>query len=195
MSRKIPPGHPLSLFLDLERADDAHHGIEPVFTADEVLIRVEELAAALARWFDDDTPVAQVVMNGAMMFAADLSRALSSRGLVLEMDFLTIEKDRRAGTRRLVTASDRPVHSRDVLVIDDIYETGRTLSLAREHFLGLGAASVTFVALLDKSGGQQREDRPDFIGFDCPDVFVIGYGMDVAYRYRELPFIGKMGRA
>lgn len=185
---------PVPMFFDWDRADDAHHGVEPIFSADEIVTRVEELAASLCRWFDDE-PVAHVVMNGAVMFAADLTRAMSSRGAVLEMDFLTVEKNRRDGTRKLVAATNRPVNNRDVLVIDDIFETGRTMTLARDHFTALGASSVTFVALLDKSQGNTGDLKPDFTGFDCPDVFVIGYGMDVAYRYRELPFIGKMGRA
>jgi len=189
MKRPAPPS-----FFDWNRADDAHRGIEPIFTADEIVNRVEEIADSLARWFDDE-PVAHVVMNGAVMFATDLVRAMSSRGAVMEMDFLTVEKNRREGTRRLIAATNRPVHNRDVLVIDDIFETGRTLKLAREHFLALGASSVTFVALLDKSQGKVSDVAPDFTGFQCPDVFVIGYGMDVAYRYRELPYIGKMGRA
>ena len=176
------------------RAGDAHHGIEPVFTADEIVTRVDELAGALARWFDTE-PVAQVIMNGAMMFAADLTRAMSVRGCVMEMDFVRMNKDRDAGTVELVATSKLDVKGRDVLLIDDIFDTGRAIDLARHHFTEQGADSVTSVVLLDKSNGRETISRPDFVGFDCPDVFVIGYGMDIGYRYRELPFIGKMGQA
>ena len=181
-------------FFDWNKAGDAHHGIEPVFTADEIVAKVDDLASRLTRWFDTE-PVAQVVMNGAMMFAADLTRAMSSRGCVMEMDFIRLERNRKEETVKLIAASELPVEGRDVLVIDDIFEHGRTLTFARDYFLALGAESVTSVVLLDKSAGRATNINPDFVGFECPDIFVIGYGMDIAYRYRELPFIGKMGRA
>lgn len=191
MSRKGPP---VDLLFDWDRAGDNQHGVEPIFTSDEIVNRVEELAGALHRWFETE-PVAMVVMNGAMMFAADLVRAMSARGTVMEMDFITVKKNRRAGTRDLIAAADRPVEDRDVLIIDDIFETGKTLSFARDHFLAQGAQSVTSVTLLDKSAGRQVLLKPDFIGFECPDIFVIGYGMDIGFRYRELPFIGRLGQA
>ncbi len=181
-------------FFNWELASDAHHGIEPIYTSEEIITRIEELADQLVRWFDTE-PVAQVVMNGAMMFAADLTRAMSSRGCVMEMDFIHLKKARNKDHVELRSASDLQVKGRDVLVIDDIFEHGRALRFAKNYYERLGAESVTSVVLLDKSGGHVTNIKPDFIGFECPDVFVIGYGMDVAYRYRELPFIGKMGRA
>lgn len=181
-------------FFDWNKAGDAHHGIEPVFTADEIVAKVDDLAARLVRWFDEE-PVAQVLMNGAMMFAADLSRAMSVRGCVMEMDFIQTEKNRENGRVNLIAASNLDVKGRDVLLIDDIYDDGGSLAFAYDHFMSAGAQSVTSVVLLDKSGGRDTKIKPDFVGFECPDIFVIGYGMDVAYRYRELPFIGKMGRA
>lgn len=181
-------------FFDWNKASDAHHGVEPVFTADEIITKVDDLAVRLVRWFDEE-PVAQVLMNGAMMFAADLSRAMSVRGCVMEMDFIQTSKDPKTKKVDLVAASNLDVRGRDVLLIDDIYDDGGSLSCAYEHFNALGAQSVTSVVLLDKSGGRDTKIKPDFVGFECPDIFVIGYGMDIAYRYRELPFIGKMGRA
>jgi hypoxanthine phosphoribosyltransferase len=181
-------------FFNWNKAGDAHHGIEPVFTADEIISKVDDLAERLTLWFDEE-PVAQVLMNGAMMFAADLSRAMSVRGCVMEMDFIQVEKNRKTSTANLIAASNLSVKGRDVLLIDDIFDDGATLSFAYEHFNALGAESVTSVVLLDKSGKRGTKIKPDFVGFECPDIFVIGYGMDIAYRYRELPFIGKMGRA
>lgn len=184
----------MDYFFDWDKAGDAHVGIEPIFTADEIVNKVDELAGRLTRWFDTE-PVAQVAMNGAMMFGADLSRAMSMRGCVMEMDFIHVTKNRQKSTIELKATTDLPVKGRDVLIIDDIFEQGRTLTAMREYFLSLSAESVTSVVLLDKSDNNTTSIRPDFIGFECPDVFVIGYGMDIAYRYRELPFIGKMGRA
>lgn len=179
---------------DAMLAESPSLGIQPIFTADEISERMADMAESIAHWFEEDL-VAQVVMNGAFMFASDLTRALANHDIVIEMDFLTVEKDRRKGTRSLGFASNRPVLNRDVLIIDDIFETGRTLKMAHDHFTKLGASSITSVALLDKSKGRDVAMRPDYIGFDCPDYFVIGYGMDIGYRYRELPFIGRIGQA
>lgn len=179
---------------DWQEKDESYHGIEPIFTPEDIAGRVDELATVLARWFDDE-PVGQVVMNGAFMFAADMTRALSARGIIMEMDFITVEKNRRTGERSLTFATNRPVADKDVLIIDDIFETGNTLLMARDHFMALGASSVTSVVLLDKSKGQNVGIKPDYVGFECPDIFVIGYGMDIGYRFRELPFIGKLGQA
>ncbi|WP_374762875.1 phosphoribosyltransferase [Yunchengibacter salinarum] len=184
----------ISALHDWGRSEPSVHGVEPVHTAAEIAARVDELAASLTSWLEGE-PVAQVIMNGAFMFAADLTRAMSARGSVVEMDFITLEKDRRAGTVSLLAASDRPVADRDVLIIDDIFETGHTLSYALDHYERLGAASVTSVVLLDKSAGRETVCRPDFTGFRCGDMFVVGYGMDVGHRFRELPFIGRMGSA
>lgn len=185
-----PPG----LLFDWRDADDNHHGIEPVFTAEEIMARVEELAGGLHRWFKTE-PVVEVMMNGAMMFASDLVRSMSARGMVMEMDFIHVHKDRKAKTATVAAASNRPVDGRDVLLIEDVFETGQSLAVARDHYLGLGANSVTTIALLDKSAGKPTAITPDFIGFECPAIFVIGYGMDIGFRYRELPFIGRLGQA
>lgn len=183
-------------FFNWGRARDAHHGIEPLFTAGEIVERVEELAKILSHWFnDDEEPVAEVIMNGAVMFGADLVRALSSRGVVMEMDFIQLQRNRKEGDVKLIAASNRPVTGRHVLIIDDIYDTGHSLLFAKEHFYRLGAEQVTSVVLLDKSAGRETVAQPDYIGFECPDVFVIGYGMDIGFKYRELPFVGKLGSA
>ena len=191
MSRRTPPP---DLFFDWDKAGDNHHGVEPIFTRDEIIARVDELAGQLDHWFESE-PIVEVIMNGAMMFAADLVRAMSARGAVMEMDFIRLKKHRREGRVELLSASNLPVDGRDVLLVEDIFETGRTLAFARDHYLALGARSVTSVTLLDKSNNRKTLLQPDFIGFQCPDIFVIGYGMDIGFRYRELPFIGRLGQA
>lgn len=191
MKPKTPP---VDILLEWERAVDKHHGVEPLFSAEEIAVRIDELAKSLCRWFDTE-PIAQVMMNGAMMFAADLTRAMSARGMVMEMDFIRVKSEKKAGRVEMLASSELPVKDRDILLITDLFETGRALNHAKEHFIARGAQSVTTVALLDKSNNRSTLLNPDFIGFECPDIFVIGYGMDVGYRYRELPFIGRMGQA
>ena len=91
----------------------------------------------------------------------------------------------------LFRSAEIDVAGRDILLIDDILDSGRTLEFARHHLLGKGAASVRVCVLLEKERGENTLFRgnPDFVGFPCPDGFVTGYGMDVAHKYRGLPFI------
>jgi hypoxanthine phosphoribosyltransferase len=87
---------------------------------------------------------------------------------------------------------DAPVEGRDVLLIDDILESGKTLRHTRDIILSRGARSVSIAVLLDKRGRRQVELEADFVGFECPDHFVVGYGMDAGHFFRELPFVGVM---
>ncbi len=91
---------------------------------------------------------------------------------------------------RMVKDIDSEVEGRDILLIDDILESGRTLRFARELMLERGAANVSVAVLLDKQNKREEALEADYAGFCCPDKFVVGYGMDVAYAFRELPFVG-----
>jgi hypoxanthine phosphoribosyltransferase len=91
---------------------------------------------------------------------------------------------------RIVRDIESDVAGRNVLLIDDILESGRTISFAKEMMLKRGAASAQIAVLLDKTGKRTADIKADYVGFECPDYFVVGYGMDVAHAYRELPFVG-----
>ena len=91
---------------------------------------------------------------------------------------------------RILKDIDSDVHGRDILLIDDILESGRTLLFAKELMYERGARSVSIAVLLDKKVKRQTDLEADYVGFECPDYFVVGYGMDVAYAFRELPFVG-----
>ena len=169
--------------------------IEPLFRADQIMKRVEAIADLIAA--EGGGPyLVEIILNGAVMFGADLTRALSRRGVAIEMDFIALSSYGRdmesSGTVELAAEARGAIKDRTVLIIDDILETGRTLEFARDYFLDRGAAHVLICVLLDKSLGKEVRVKPDFTGFACPDEFVVGYGMDHAYRYRELPFIGRM---
>lgn len=174
--------------------------LKTLYSAAEIATRVEEMADAIVALHDNyGTPLlVEVIMNGAVVFAADLVRALSRRGLVIEIDFIALSsygKGQKSSGHVVLEADARgAIAGRDVLLIDDILETGRTLSFARDYFLSKGAARVLTGVLLDKSAGRTTHIKADFVGFACPDLFVIGYGMDYAYRYRELPYIGYVDR-
>ena len=167
--------------------------IVTLFSADEIAERIEHLADAIVAAAKRPLLV-EVIMNGAVIFGADLVRALSRRGQVVEMDFIALSSygkgTESSGDVVLEADARGAIAGRDVLLIDDILETGRTLAYARDYFASRGAAQVLTCVLLDKSAGRDPVIRPDFAGFPCPDLFVIGYGMDYAYRYRELPYIG-----
>lgn len=166
--------------------------IEPLFTAEEIARRNVELAADIASGPIKDLLVISV-LKGSFIFAADLIRALHHVGLAPEVEFITLSSY-GAGTVsqgvRIIKDIDSEVRDRDVLLIDDILESGRTLTFAKELMMERGARHVSIAVLLDKLDKRQTALEADYVGFQCPDHFVVGYGMDVAYAFRELPFVG-----
>lgn len=167
--------------------------IATLFSAADIEKRVEDLADAI-KGAARRPLLVEVIMNGAIIFGADLVRALSRRGLAVEIDFIALSsygRGQKSSGEILLEADARgAIAGRDVLLIDDILETGRTLAFAKSYFERREAARVMTCVLLDKSARHTPRVAPDFTGFICPDRFVVGYGMDHAYRYRELPFIG-----
>ncbi|MCQ2003071.1 hypoxanthine phosphoribosyltransferase [Rhizobium sp. NRK18] len=166
--------------------------IEPLFTAEQIAERNRTLAAQIASGPTSDLLVI-AVLKGSFIFAADLIRALHDAGLAPEVEFITLSSY-GSGTVskgvRIVKDIDSDVKDRDVLLIDDILESGRTLLFAKELLYERGARHVSIAVLLDKSVKRSEKLEADHVGFECPDYFVVGYGMDVAYAFRELPFVG-----
>jgi hypoxanthine phosphoribosyltransferase len=134
------------------------------------------------------------ILKGSFVFAADLIRALHDAGLAPDVEFLSLSSygtgTESSGTVNVVRDIDSEVKGRDVLLIDDILESGRTASFARQMMVERGARSVEMAVLLDKAEKRVLPIDADFVGFPCPDFFVIGYGMDVAHAFRELPYVG-----
>lgn len=128
------------------------------------------------------------------MFAADLVRALHVIGISAEIDFLTLSSygSMRVSSGKVEVVQDirLDVTGRDVLVVDDIIDTGRTIAFVRDRLAQRGARRVAVVALCAKPSRHKRAVEPDYVGFVCPDEFVVGYGMDVGQTYRQLPYIG-----
>jgi hypoxanthine phosphoribosyltransferase len=114
-------------------------------------------------------------------------------GISPEVEFIFISSygaGTTAGEIRVLRDIDNDVTGRDILLIDDILESGNTLKYTRDLMLSRGAKNVDIAVLLDKRMRRKADIEPDFVGFDCPDHFVVGYGMDVAHAFRELPFVG-----
>jgi hypoxanthine phosphoribosyltransferase len=141
-----------------------------------------------------ENPLVVSVLKGSFVFAADLIRALHDAGMSPEVEFISLSSYRdgtvSAGEVTVLRDIESDVAGRDVILIDDILESGRTLSFARDLMLSRGAKRVGIAVLLDKPGKLAQPLAADHVGFTCPDLFVVGYGMDVAHAFRELPFVG-----
>ena len=169
--------------------------IKPLFSAERIADRIEALAGEIAASVPRDFVVV-AILKGSFVFAADLIRALHRQGLKPEIDFLSLASYGRGtvsgGEVRIVRDIQTDPAGRDVVILDDILDSGRTLRFAKALIEERGAASVKTCVLLDKQVERAAPIAPDFLGFRCPSVFVVGYGMDLAHRYRELPFIGEV---
>ena len=163
------------------------------FSAAEIAARVDEMAADLAVKLAPDTLVVSV-LKGSFVFAADLIRALSRAGADWSMDFLTLSSygsgTETTGRVKVVRDIVDDVRDRDVLLVDDILESGFTLSFAKKLLEERGARRVSICTLLDKPGKRRTTLQADFVGFQAGDEFLVGYGLDWAHRFRGLPYIG-----
>ncbi len=161
-----------------------------LYSAEAIAARVDTLAEEVASRLGDDATVI-ALLQGAMPFAVDLLRALARRNVHPLLDGLWLEsyRDARESSGRVVVRADvsRPLSGRRVLILDDVFDSGRTIAFARAHVLAKGAAAVAACALIRKP---LASDEPiEHIGFDAPDRFLVGYGMDDAGLYRGLPEI------
>ena len=166
--------------------------IEVLFTANQIAKRNRQLAEEIALSDLKDILVVSV-LKGSFVFAADLIRAMHKAGLTPEMEFISIASygaGTTAGEVKLLRDVDSDVKGRDILLIDDILESGNTMNFTRDLLLSRGANRVSIVTLLDKSSRRKSAIDADYVGFECPDKFVVGYGMDVGHAFRELPFVG-----
>lgn len=171
-------------------------GVTPLIAAEALAARVDALAATIAR---DPPDTAVIILMGAFVFASDLLRALSRRGVAPLCDHLRYvsygKGTESSGTVHLLLDLENDPKGRDVLLIDDVYDSGRTLGAAVAHLHAREAARVRVCVLLDKpETARAAHVTPDFVGFSIPNHFVVGYGMDHAGRYRELPYVGVLAR-
>jgi hypoxanthine phosphoribosyltransferase len=159
----------------------------------EIGHRVSELAAQIAQDYRGVDLHLVGILKGAFVFLADLMRRLHDQNIGLSLDFVRAFSygvgERSSGEVRLSLDAESDLTGRQVLVVDDIVDSGRTLALVCKHLMSRGAASVRTCVLLDKPSRREVDLKVDYVGFIIPDKFVVGYGMDFAERSRHLPFI------
>ena len=164
-----------------------------LLSATEIHERVAAMANEIAGSMSGDFIIVSL-LRGAFMFTADLVRELYAVGLHPQLDFMTLssygEATVSSGNVIINRTLNEDVQGKQVLIVDDILESGRTLSVAVELLKARGAADIKIAMLLEKPGKLAVDVKADFVGFHIPDKFVVGYGLDYANHYRELPFIG-----
>jgi len=164
--------------------------LDVLLSEEQIRARIQELGAQITQDYAGLNPLLIGVLKGACFFLSDLMRAIDTR---VGIEFMAISSygssTRTSGEVRIMKDLDVPIEGRHILVVEDIVDTGLTLSYLLANLESRGAASVKLAALLDKHERRQREVQIDYLGFQIPDEFVVGYGLDFAERYRNLPFI------
>jgi hypoxanthine phosphoribosyltransferase len=168
---------------------------ELVVSAEQIAARVEELAAQLSADYAGAVPVLVGALTGGFVFLADLVRRLT---VAAEVDFVIARSYGRGvqsvGNVRIVWGPERDLSGRDVILVEDIVDTGLTAQRLVAHLRAGGARTVRVCALLDKPSGRRVEFAADYVGFEVPPAFVIGYGLDHAERHRGLPYVATLKR-
>lgn len=172
--------------------DNMHGEIDHILISEEqIKLKCQEIGKQLSEEYDGKFPLAIGVLKGAMPFLSDVIRHTD---IHLEMDFMDVSSygdgTRSTGEVKIVKDLNTKVEGRDLIIVEDIIDSGLTLSYLVDLFKYRKARSIKIVTLLDKPSGRSAAIQADIIGFEVPDEFVVGYGLDYAERYRNLPYIG-----
>ena len=162
-----------------------------LFTEKTIAARVEQLAGELTAKYGDKRPVLVCVLKGAAFFYIDLCRCMNCP---VDMDFIAVSSyglnDKSTGVVRLIKDLDNNITGRHVIIVEDIIDSGLTMKYLRQLFSARNPASITTVSFLDKEDCHSESLKTDLCGFTIPNEFVVGYGLDYANYYRNLPYIG-----
>jgi hypoxanthine phosphoribosyltransferase len=172
-------------------------GVERVLVGPETLAaRVEELAREVDSWYPDDSPILIGVLNGAVVFMTELMQAMT---VPVSIDFMAVSSygssTQSSGVVQILKDLSIPIEGKDVLVVEDIVDSGLTLKYLLDYIGRRNPRSIRVVALLRKVKSSAHAVPVDLVGFEIPDEFVIGYGLDYAGLYRNLPYIGVLSPA
>lgn len=162
-----------------------------LFSQEQLAEKTKELGKQLTKDYQDKNPLVVGILKGAMPFLSDLVKEMD---IYLEMDYMDVSSYGNgtvsSGEVKIVKDLNTNVEGRDLLLVEDIIDSGRTLSYLADMFKYRKARSVKIVTLLDKPEGRVVDITADYVGFLVPNEFVVGYGLDYAERYRNLPYIG-----
>lgn len=167
-----------------------HKDIEKILVTEEQIInKCRDLGQTISKEYDGKLPICIGLLKGSVPFLAELIKYIS---IDIEIDFMDVSS--YSGTEqsdvRIIKDLETPIRDKDVIVVEDIVDTGRTFEKVKALLLAKGAKSVKIVSLLDKKERREVDVVPDYVGFEIPDEFVIGFGLDYNEKYRNLPYIG-----
>ncbi|WMN12006.1 hypoxanthine phosphoribosyltransferase [Marivirga salinae] len=158
----------------------------PYISAEEINSRIKELGTEISKSYKDEKPLLVSVLNGSFMFTADLIRTIDTAVEVTFIRVASYEALKTTGKVREILGLKENVFGRDILILEDIVDTGTTLEHLMNAFKDLGTKSIKVATLLHKPDAQEKADKPDFVGFEIPNKFVVGYGLDYEGWGREL---------
>ena len=165
--------------------------LKVLFSEQEIHDRIQEMGNQLYDEFHDRNPLFVGVLNGCFLFMADLVRATQCKS---EVEFIGLSSYQNAtkssGVVQITRDLQRDISGRDIIVVEDILDSGNTLYFLKDYMLAKGANSITIVTLLDKPSRREKPICPDLAGFEVPDEFVVGFGLDYCQQYRNMPYIG-----
>ena len=165
--------------------------LKVLLSEEEIKARVQVLGDQLYEAFHDKNPLFVGVLKGCFIFMADLVRAAQFKS---ELEFIGVSSyqngTKSSGVVQITRDLQEDINGRDIIIVEDILDSGNTLMFLKNYLMAKGAASITIVTLLDKPSRREKAITADYIGFVVPDEFVVGYGLDYAQQYRNMPYIG-----
>ena len=165
--------------------------LKVLVTEEEIRTRIDQMGAELYEHFHDKNPLFLGVLKGSFVFMADLVRACQVKS---DVEFIAVSSYQNAtvssGRVQITHDLQQDITDRNVIIVEDILDSGNTLAFLKDYFLTKGAASITIATLLDKPSRRTKAITADYVGFVVPDEFVVGYGLDYCQQYRNVPYIG-----
>ena len=165
--------------------------LKVLYSEEQIKARVTEIGDALFEEFQGRNPLFLGVLKGSFVFMSDIVRACQIKS---DIEFIAVSSYQNgttsSGVVQITHDLQQDITDREIIVIEDILDSGNTLFFLKNYFLTKGAKSVTIVTLLDKPSRRTKPITADYAGFEVPDEFVVGYGLDYAQQYRNLPYIG-----
>ncbi|MGL5575306.1 MAG: hypoxanthine phosphoribosyltransferase [Sarcina sp.] len=168
---------------------------EVLYSQEDLSVKIKEIGAEISSDYEGKELLVVGILKGSVVFASDLIRAIT---ISCSLDFMSVSSygnsSTSSGIVRILKDLDSNIEGKHILIVEDIVDTGNTLSYLLDYLKARKAASIEIVALLNKEAGRKVDVNVKYYGFDVPDEFIVGYGIDYAENYRNLPFIGVLKR-